>query len=73
MTAAVNSYTALHLAAKNITPQLSGVLNVLSDFRSLFEGTLSDAQKAGREWGQVVSAIHPIPGLHQCRFRPVIG
>jgi len=50
-----------HLAAnvelENITPQLSGVLNVLSDFRSRFEGTFADAQKAGREWGQVVSAI----------------
>ena len=42
---------------KQNTGRPAGVLSVLTEFRSRFEGTLSDAQKSGRSWEQVVSAI----------------
>ncbi len=42
---------------KQNTGKPAGVLNVLSDFRAHFDGTLADAQNTGQVWGQVVSAI----------------
>ena len=42
---------------KQNTGRPAGVLSVLSDFRSNFDGSLADAQKSGRQWEEVVSAV----------------
>jgi hypothetical protein len=42
---------------KQNTGKPAGVISVLRDFRSHFDGTLADAQKAGRSWDKVVSAV----------------
>ena len=42
---------------KQNTGRPAGVLSVLTDFRSSFDGSLADAQKSGRAWEEVVSAV----------------
>ncbi len=42
---------------KQNTGRPAGVLSVLTDFRSRFEGTHADAQKTGSPWDEVVSVV----------------
>ena len=63
---------------KQNTGSPAGVLSVLSDFRSRFDGSLADAQKSGRGWEEVVSAVaeyargNPLERLQTIGKEPVL-
>ncbi len=63
---------------KQNTGRPAGVVSVLADFRSRFDGTLADAQRSGREWDQVVSTVaqyasgDPLERLQTVGKEPVI-